>query len=183
MANSGSMDGAMLTGGVRVFIATSLDGFIAGPGDDLSWLPADGGEDHGYDEFMAATAALLIGRTTYDVVLGFDEWPYPDIPVFVATSRPLDPAAATVRAVAGEPREMLAAVRAVTDGNIYLDGGGLIRQFMAAGLVDELTVTIVPVILGAGSPLFAGLAERRRLTLVGSRSYRSGLVSLDYRPG
>lgn len=172
-----------MTGKVRVFIASSLDGFIAGPDDDLSWLPADGGEDHGYDEFMATTAALVIGRTTYDVVLGFDEWPYPDIPVFVATSRPLDPVAPTVHAVGGEPDRILAAVRAVTDGNIYLDGGVLIRQFMAAGLIDELTVTIVPVVLGAGSPLFAGLAERRRLTLIGSRSYPSGLVTLHYRPG
>ncbi len=176
------MDDRSLTGKVRVFIATSLDGFIAGPDDDLSWLPADGGEDHGYDEFMAKTAALVIGRTTYDVVLGFAEWPYGETPVFVATSRPLDPVSSTVHAVGGEPDRILAAVRAVTDGNIYLDGGALIRQFMAAGLIDELTVTIVPVILGAGSPLFAGLAERRRLTLIGSRSYPSGLVTLDYRP-
>jgi dihydrofolate reductase len=171
-----------VTGKVRVFIATSLDGFIAGPGDDLSWLPEGGGEDHGYNEFIAATAAILIGRTTYDVVLGFDGWPYGETPVFVATSRPLDPVVPSVRAVGGEPAQILAAVRAVTDGNIYVDGGVLIRQFMAAGLIDELTVTIVPVVLGAGSPLFAGLPERRRLTLAGSRSYASGLVSLDYVP-
>ena len=174
--------GAPVTGKVRVFIATSLDGFIAGVGDDLSWLPEGGGEDHGYDEFIAATAAILIGRTTYDVVAGFDSWPYGETPVFVATSRPLDPVVSGVRTVAGEPEEILAAVRAVTDGNVYVDGGVLIRQFMAAGLIDELTVTIVPVVLGAGSPLFAGLPERRRLTLVGSRSYASGLVSLDYVP-
>jgi dihydrofolate reductase len=171
-----------VTGKVRVFIATSLDGFIAGPGDDLSWLPEGGGEDHGYNEFIAATAAILIGRTTYDVVLGFDGWPYGETPVFVATSRPLDPVVPSVRAVAGEPEQILAAVRAVTDGNIYVDGGVLIRQFMATGLIDELTVTIVPVVLGAGSPLFAGLPVRRRLRLVGSRSYASGLVSLDYVP-
>ena len=115
-------------------------------------------------------------------VLGFDGWPYGDTPVFVATSRPLDPVVPTVLAVGGQAERILDAVRAVTDGNIYVDGGVLIRQFMAAGLIDELTVTIVPVILGAGSPLFAGLAERRRLTLVGSRSYPSGLVTLDYRP-
>jgi dihydrofolate reductase len=171
-----------VTGPVRVFIASSLDGFIAGPNDDLSWLPAGGGEDHGYAEFMAGTAAILIGRTTYDVVLGFDEWPYGDTPVFVATSRPLEPVAATVRVVSGEPKEMLAAVREVTTGGIYVDGGVLIRQFLSAGLIDELTVTIVPCILGAGTPLFAGIAERHGLTLLGSHAYASGLVTLTYRP-
>ena len=170
-----------MTGPVRVFIASSLDGFIAGLGDDLSWLPADGGEDHGYAEFMAGTAALLIGRTTYDVVLGFDEWPYGDTPVFVATSRPLDPLVPTVRVVRGEPGSMLAAVREVTTGGVYVDGGVLIRQFLSAGLIDELTVTVVPCILGAGTPLFAGVGERHRLTLLGSRAYESGLVTLTYR--
>jgi dihydrofolate reductase len=115
-------------------------------------------------------------------VLGFDEWPYADTPVFVATSRPLEPAAPTVHVVSGEPRAMLAAVREVTTGGIYVDGGVLIRQFLSAGLIDELTVTMVPCILGAGTPLFAGVDERQRLTLLGSRAYASGLVTLTYRP-
>lgn len=170
-------------GPVRVFIASSLDGFIAGPDDDLSWLPPGGGEDHGYDEFMAATGAVLMGRTSYDVVVGFDAaWPYGDTPVFVATSRPLDPVVPTVHAVTGDPDRILAAVHERTTGGIYVDGGVLIRQFMEAGLIDELTVTIVPVILGAGTPLFAGLPQRRRLELTRCRSYPSGLVSMTYRP-
>jgi dihydrofolate reductase len=171
-------------GPVRVFIATSLDGFIAGPGDDLTWLPAGGGEDHGYDDFMAEIGAVLMGRTTYDVVVGMDGlWPFGETPVFVATSRRLDPAVPTVRAVAGPPERLLAAVRdIVAVGGIYVDGGALIRQFLEAGLIDDLTVTIVPVILGAGTPLFAGLAERHRLTLTGSQSYGSGLVTLRYLP-
>jgi dihydrofolate reductase len=176
------MSGAL--GPVRVFIATSLDGFIAGPGDDLSWLPEGGGEDHGYDDFMAEIGAVLMGRTTYDVVLGMPSpWPFGDTPVFIATSRPLEPVVPTVRAVAGQPEQMLAAVRdVVADGGIYADGGVLIRQFLAAGLIDDLTVTIVPVILGAGTPLFAGLPERHRLTLTGSQAYGSGLVTLKYLP-
>src|SRR3954452_17857168 len=171
-------------GPVRVFIATSLDGFIAGPGDELSWLPEGGGEDHGYDDFMAETGAVLMGRTTYDVVLGMeDPWPFGETPVFIATSRPLDPVRLTVHAVAGEPEQLLAAVReVVADGGIYVDGGVLIRQFLAAGLIDDLTVTIVPVILGGGTPLFAGLPARRRLTLTGAQSYGSGLVTLKYVP-
>lgn len=169
---------------VRVFIACSLDGFIAGPDDDLSWLPADTGEDHGFDAFLAATGALLMGRATYDVVEGFDgPWPYGDTPVLVATTRPLTPKVQAVRAVAGTPHELLAAAtEAAGDRGVYLDGGTLIRAFLDAGLVDELTVTVVPVVLGAGAPLFAGVTRRRALRLISQRAFPSGLVQLVYRP-
>lgn len=171
---------------VRVFIATSLDGFIAGEDDDLSWLPhpEPGGEDYGYGEHMAQTAAILMGRRSYDVVAGFDgPWPYDDTPVFVATSRPLEPAAPTVTAIQGETAaDLLAAVQAqVGSGGIYVDGGALIRSLLDAGLVDELTITVIPVILGRGLPLFAGAAFRHDLELLGSEDYENGLVQLRYR--
>jgi dihydrofolate reductase len=170
-----------MTARVRVFIACSLDGFIAGPGGDLSWLPAPReDEDYGYGAFIAETSAMLMGRATFDTVVGFADWPYGELPVLVATTRPLDPPVASVRAIAGDPAELLAQVRAVTEGPVYLDGGALIRQFLDAGLVDELTVTIVPCVLGAGSPLFAG-AQARRLELIRTRSFDDGLVQLDYR--
>lgn len=170
-----------MPGPVRVFIACSLDGFIAGPGDDLSWLPEpDGGEDYGYGELLASTGVLLMGRTTYDVVCGFDAWPYGDLPVLVATTRELVPAAPTVQAVAGTPAELLTRARGVTDGGVYLDGGTLIRQFLDAGLIDQLTVTVVPVILGAGAPLFAGTAQRHALRLASAEPHDSGLVQLRY---
>jgi len=168
---------------VRVFVATSLDGFIAGSEDDLSWLPAPRtDEDYGYAKFMDETAALLMGRGTYRVVEGFDAWPYDDLPVFVATTRPLGPAAPTVRVVRGRPDELLTAVKESTDGNVYLDGGGLIRQFLDAGLVDELTVTVIPVVLGAGTPLFAGVERRRSLSLVAAQTFDGGIVQLRYVP-
>lgn len=170
-------------GQIRVFIASSLDGFIAGPGDDLSWLPdPDPAEDYGYARHMDQTAAILMGRNTYDVVAGFEgPWPYGDTPLYVVTSRPLEPAAPTVKAVSGEPLDLIAAVQAdIGDGGIYLDGGRLIRSMLDAGLVDELTVTVVPVILGAGSPLFAGAVRRHDLDLVESTAYDNGLVQLRY---
>lgn len=176
----------LMPGPVRVFIACSLDGFIAGPGDDLSWLPdPDPSEDYGYADFMAATAALLMGRTTYEVVAGFEgDWPYGDVPVFVATTRPLTPAAPTVRAVAGAPADLLATLdTAGVHGAVYLDGGALIRQFLDAGLLDEATVTVVPVILGAGSPLFAGAEGRHALTVQDATAYPSGLVQVRYGMG
>lgn len=175
------MAASNMAGSVRVFIACSLDGFIAGPDGDLSWLPApEAGEDYGYGAFMAETAAILMGRATYDVAAAFESWPYGELPVFVATSRPLSAARATVRAVAGAPAELLDAVRAHADGGVYLDGGSLIRAFLDADLIDELTVTVVNVILGDGVPLFAGVAAPHRLTLTTATPYPSGLVQLRY---
>lgn len=173
-----------MAGPIRVFIATSLDGFIAGENDDLSWLPVpvEGGEDYGFREHMDGTAAILMGRGTYDVANSFEgEWPYGDTPVFVATSRPLEDAPETVRAVSGDAVDLVAAVQAeVGDGGIYADGGNVIRQLIDANLVDELTITVIPVILGKGAPLFAGTAVRHGLTLRQAQAYDDGLVQLRY---
>jgi dihydrofolate reductase len=174
---------AMPSGPVRVFIACSLDGFIAGPDGDLGWLPLPTAEeDFGYGAHMAGIGALLIGRATYDTIgeHGWD-WPYGTMPVLVATSRPLEPLAPTVRAVSGSPEELVAAAReAAGEAGVYADGGALIRSLVDAGLVDELVVTVIPVILGAGAPLFAGVATRRQLALRSSATYTDGLVQLRY---
>jgi dihydrofolate reductase len=169
---------------VRVFVACSLDGFIAGPGADLSWLPDPdpGGEDYGYRAFMRETSAILMGRNTYDVAATFDTWPYGETPVYVATSRALKPRQPTVTVVSGTAREILANVRGRTDGPIYLDGGRLIRSFADEDLIDELTITFVPVILGQGEPLFAGTTKRHRLRLVSATPYGNGLVQLRFLP-
>lgn len=168
-----------------MFIACSLDGFIAGPDDDLSWLPApEGADDFGYGAFIADVGALLMGRRTHDVVAGFPgDWPYGERPVLVATQRPLSPKQATVRAVQGSIGELVRAAREVAgERDVYLDGGNLIRQALDAGLVDELTITVVPVVLGRGVPLFAGTAQRHALERVDVRSQSAGLVQLVYRP-
>jgi len=172
-----------MPGPVRVFIACSLDGFIAGPEGDLDWLPlptAD--EDFGYAAHMAGIGAMLMGRATYDTVRehGWD-WPYGETPVLVATSRPLEPLAPTVRAVSGSPEELVAAARErAGEAGVYVDGGALIRSLLDAGLVDELIVTVIPVVLGAGAPLFAGVATRRPLELRSSTTFAGGLVQLHY---
>lgn len=173
-----------MAGPIRVFIATSLDGFIAGEDDDLSWLPVptEGGEDYGFGEHMAATAAILMGRGTYDVASTLEgAWPYGDTPVYVATTRPLEGAPPTVRAVSGDAVDLVAAVQAeVGDGGIYVDGGKVIRQLLDAGLIDELTITVIPVILGKGAPLFAGSAFRHGLALRQAQAFDDGLVQLRY---
>lgn len=166
-----------MASGVRVFIATSRDGFIAGPDDDLSWLPdGHGGEDYGYEAFMADTSAIVMGRRTHDVVQGFGiDWPYGDTPVFVVTSRPLETDEPSVQAVSGTPAEILARVREVTDGGVYVDGGEIIRQFLDADLIDEATITVIPVDIGEGVSLFASDAQRQRLREGEHRVFPSGV--------
>ncbi|TNF28334.1 MAG: dihydrofolate reductase [Deltaproteobacteria bacterium] len=179
----------------RVFIACSLDGFIAGEDDDLSWLPGpepgdapgDATEppsDHGFGAFLADVGALLMGRNTYRVVEGFDgEWFYGDRPVLVATHRPLTPKMPTVRAVSGPIDAMLAEAFAAADGkDVYVDGGDLIRQALERGLIDELIVSVIPVVLGRGAPLFAGVDGRHFLDLVRCERQPGGMVQLTYRP-
>ena len=172
---------------LRVFCATSLDGFLAGPGDDLSFLPPPGepdAPDHGYGAFMAGIGALLMGRRTFDVVAGFDgPWPYGERPVLVATHRPLpDNAPSTVRAVTGDIRALAAeACAAAGEGDVYVDGGELIRQALDAGLVTTVTLTLVPVVLGAGHPLFAGAAQRHVFTREAVRELPHGMVQIELR--
>jgi len=174
-------------GRVRVYIATSMDGFIAGPGGDLSWLPEPpegSGEDYGWSTFIAGIGALLMGRGTYDGVqaMGVD-WPFPDHDTLVATNRPLPNRPPRVEAVGGDIRDLVAGALARAGGrDVYIDGGKLIRQALDAGLVDEVTITLVPVVLGAGHPLFAGAAGRHRFSLVAHRPLPGGLMQLTWVP-
>lgn len=178
-----------MTGRVRVFIASSVDGFIAGPGDDLSWLPQAGDSDGGagdalgYEEFIAQVGAILMGRRTYEVVRAFDgPWPYGSMPVLVATTRELRSAPPGVRRAIGEDVvAMVTDAKTVAAGkDVYVDGGQLIRHVLDAGLVDELILTIVPQILGDGVPLFAGVTKRHELELVSAHEAGRGMMELTY---
>ncbi len=172
-------------GRVRVFIACSLDGFIAGPEDDLSWLPApgDGTQDGGFGEFLSGIGAVIMGRRTYDVVASFDgAWPYGERPILVATTRTLEARQPSVRAVSGDVEAIVSEALRLADGKgVYVDGGALIRAVLEAELLEEIVVTVVPTILGAGIPLFAGAARRHRLELVSCERVLEGCVQMTYR--
>ena len=178
---------------VRVYIASSLDGFIAGPNHDLSWLTGPdaanrGGETDpgalGFDEFIADVGALLMGRGTFDVVRGMEWWGYGERPVLVATHRELGEGVRdTVRAISGTIQEMVALAKEAAAGkDVYIDGGNLIRQAAAAGLIDDLTITLAPIALGAGHPLFAGMNSRYPLEITGHYTYEGGMVQIQARP-
>jgi dihydrofolate reductase len=170
--------------GIRfaVFIAVSLDGFIARPDGGLDWLEPFHDEDHGYGAFFAGVDALVIGRGTYDTVLGFPAWPYDRKRLIVCTSRPASPAHGE-ELWSGPPRELAERLDRQGVRRVYLDGGVLIRSFLREGLVDELTVDVVPIILGSGRPLFATGLPEVPLRLLESKSFPSGLVQLRYARG
>jgi len=165
-----------------VFVGTSLDGFIARPDGSFDFLPVDTTEDHGFTEFFSSVDLLLMGRKTYETALGFGEWPYPGKPVVVLSSRPLAPApaGAEVERMTGTPGEIAARLEARGVRHVYLDGGATIQGFLAAGLVDRLVVTRVPVLIGSGISLFGPLPRDLRLHHVGTRAFPSGLVQSEY---
>ena len=169
-----------------VFVGASVDGFIARADGGLDWLPEGGGEPHGYDEFMASVDAIVIGRNTFEIVLGFDPWPYGDKRVVVLSSRPLDLSVVRggrVEQRAGDPATIIAELAADGAANLYIDGGITIQRFLRAGVIERLIVTRVPVLIGEGIPLFGPLDRDIRLSHVATRCYPSGLVQSDYRIG
>ena len=165
-----------------VFIATSVDGFIARADGGLDWLPPGGGEEHGYEAFMATVDALVIGRKTYETVLAFDTWPYGDKPVFVLSTRPLAPApaGAVVERMSGPPAEIAAQLAARGVRHIYVDGGITIQRFLQAGLSSDSSS---PGFQCSSVRAFRSSAPSKRdITLrhVATRQYPSGMVQSEY---
>ena len=169
---------------ISVFVGASVDGFIARTNGELDFLPAGGGEPHGYNEFIAGIDALVIGRNTFETVLAFDPWPYGNKRVVVLSSRPVDLSAAvgaTVEQMDGPPPQIVAQLAASGAHHLYIDGGITIQRFLRAGLIERLIVTRVPVLIGDGIPLFGSLLRDIRLKHVATQHYPSGLVKSEYQ--
>jgi dihydrofolate reductase len=134
---------------------------------------------------MATVDALVIGRRTYEKVLTFDAWPYGEKPVFVLSTRTLSPApvGAVVERLSGAPAEIVSQLEARGVGHVYVDGGITIQRFLQAGLIQRLIITRVPVLIGAGIPLFGAVEHDIPLRHVGTRQYTSGLVQSEYAVG
>lgn len=166
------------------YVAASLDGYIARPDGSVDWL--DGyegdGDDHGYGAFYASIDGLLMGRGTYLQCLEFGQWPYPDKPCVVMTrSNHLPQGGPLVELLHCSPSEALEALRTKGCQRIWLVGGGsLAGNYLAAGLLDEIIVSIIPHLLGAGIPLFS-VGLEQRLQLLEQRSFPSGIVQMRYQ--
>jgi dihydrofolate reductase len=168
---------------VVLYIAASLDGYIAGPNGEIDWLDVveGSGEDYGYNEFYQSVDAIISGSKTYDLVAGFPEWPYPGKPTFVLTRRPLASDRDDVYFLSNDVVNALDQVRDQGLQRAWLLGGGeLVRSFLREDLIDEFIIAIIPVILGQGIPLFPPETPRRDVELVESQHYRSGMVMNRY---
>jgi dihydrofolate reductase len=167
------------------FLATSLDGFIARPDGGLDWLemPATN-DDHGFGAFMESIDALVMGRNTYDIVDSMDvAWPYGDTPTFVLTNRPLEipeDLKGVIEARDVAPPALVEELDRLGHRHLYVDGGATIQSFLDAGLLDRITITTLPILIGEGIPLFGPLADDVELSLVSTVAFTSGLVQSTY---
>jgi dihydrofolate reductase len=163
------------------FIATSLDGYIARSDGSIDWLTgrAEQAGETGYDEFLASVDTVVLGRNTYELALTFDRWPYESKQVEVLSTT-LDPEADDRILV---HRTLNALVETLNDRGahrIYADGAATIQTFLRAGLLNELTITTAPVLLGAGIPLFGDLPAEIPLTHNATRTLKAGFTQSDY---
>lgn len=167
-----------------VYIASSLDGIIAAPGDDLSFLDRvqRPGEDYGYGAFLSTIDTVIIGRKTYDWVMEHvDTFPHAHLQTFVIT-RSQRPAIGNVTFYNGDLAELILRLKSVSGKNIFCDGGAqIINELLRLKAVDEIIISVVPVLLGAGTHLFGDAFPVQDLQLISFRSYPSGLVQANYR--
>ena len=164
----------------------SVDGFLARPDHALDFLDAGGQEPHGFDEFNASVDVVVIGRKTFEVVLTFGNWFYGKKPVVVLSSRSLDFSSVkggVVEQMSGETTEIVMQLKSRGFKHAYIDGGITIQRFLAAGCIDRLVITHVPVLIGAGVPLFGPVQRDINLRHVATRCYKGGLVQSEYEIG
>ena len=174
----------MITG--HVFIATSLDGFIAREDGEIEWLLEhdQAGEDHGYDDFIKDIDAIIMGRGTFEAVRTMGDWFY-NRPVLVLSAglagQPVpDDLAGKVRFSGKSPEQAMAMLEGEGCRRVYVDGGLVIQCFLNLGLISDLVITRVPILLGKGRSLFGALSNDIRLDHVSTRAFPSGLVQSTY---
>jgi dihydrofolate reductase len=167
---------------ISVFIAHSVDGYIATDDDSLDWLFASGaeGEDYGYDAFMADVDAVGMGRGTYRFLERMPEPHSYGRPVYVFTSHVDDTPMPGYSFWTRTPEQAVAEWEEAGHRRVYLDGGSLISQFLEAGLVDDLTLTLAPLLLGSGKRLFHRIPVSTPLRLVDVQAFPSGMVNHRY---
>ena len=157
-----------------VYIATSADGFIAKPDGDIEWLLRSEYDDAGkiglvYNEFISTVDAIVMGRHSFEKVLTFDEWYYEGTEVIVLTTQNLkvpENLTGKVRFESGPPQEIVVKLANEGKEHLYIDGGITIQRFLEAKLIDELTITVIPILLGSGIPLFGNGGMEQPLELI-----------------
>lgn len=168
---------------VILFIAMSLDGFIAKADGDISFLSSveQPDEDYGYTKFMESVDTVILGRKTYDKVLFMvNELAYGDREVFVLTRNP-KPETNKITFYSGSLVDLISNLKSASGGNIFCDGGAeTVHRFLQNDLFDEIIVSVIPVLLGDGIRLFKEGFPEKKLQLVQAKSFEKGLVQLHY---
>lgn len=171
---------------ISIYIATSLDGFIARPDGDIEWLfyfndPNDK-EDYGYAEFMASIDSIVMGRKTLEKVLTFPDWPYEKpVIVFSNTLKVIpEKCEGKIEIFSGTIEDLVTKLKEEKRERIYIDGGKTIQTFIAGGYVSDLTLTRIPILIGSGIPLFGSIPKDIKLKHVITRSFSSGFVQSKY---
>jgi len=173
-------------GRLILYVATSLDGYIARADGGLDWLdeiPNPGREDHGYHDLLASTGSILVGRTTYEKILGFGiDWPYPDHRTYVVSRAPDYPVSTPhTRVLSSNLIDAVHALKREENKDIWLMGGGiLVSSLLGMGAIDYMIISIVPTILGKGIPLFPEGTRESRWRTVGIHHYPTGIVGIKY---
>lgn len=169
---------------VLVYIAMSLDGFIAGKNDDMTFLDSVKveGEDYGYEEFINSVDTIIMGRKTYNWVMNqVSEFPNSDKKVFIITHFE-EPADGQIQFYTSSLTELVRTLKLQIGKNIFVDGGAqIINQLLAENLIDEFIISVVPVLLGGGTKLFANNIGQMNFECVDAKLFPSGLVKLHYR--
>jgi len=170
---------------MSVYIATSIDGYIAKEEDDLDWLttfspPDDTPDgDYGFKNFLASTDAIIMGKNTYKIASSVDAWPYQGKRVIVLSST-LSSVRESAELYDGDIIVLVNQLYNDMVRHIYVDGGKTISQFLNLKLIDELIISVIPVILGSGISLFQNIQHESWYRLIASRAYSNGLVQLHY---
>lgn len=166
---------------ISIFIAMSIDGYIARKDGDIDWLEYghQGAEDYGFKEFINSIDVLVLGKNTYEVVSSFDQWPYEGKRVIVL-SNTLSEVRKEAELFRGQINDLTSKLYSEGIQHIWVDGGVTVSKFLEAGLVDNLTISIIAMILGEGIPLFSIMNKEHKCRLLSTQSYPSGLVQLKY---
>jgi dihydrofolate reductase len=167
---------------IHGYIAMSLDGYIADAHGSVGWLDEFQDVEYGYDDFFASIRTVVLGRKTYEQVVGFG-WPYAGRRGLVVTARALDRAPDGVEAWHDGVDALVEHLHASTDGDVWVVGGAQLQQAMLeANAIDRLEIFVLPVTLGGGVPLFPKSARRLAFDLISATRLPAGMIRATYRP-
>lgn len=166
---------------ISIYIAMSIDGYIARKNGGLDWLDYGhtGDEDYGFKKFIGSVDALVLGRNTYEVVSGFDKWPYEGKKVIVLSNK-LNEVRKEAELFCGQLTDLASMLHSEGIKRVWVDGGITVSKFLEAGLVDDITISVIAMVLGSGIPLFSTMNREHKCRLISTQSYPSGLVQLKY---